>query len=126
VVFGQFVDDPSSWPELYPNEAAQDKERQRLFRIIEELVKWENSNNEVVINAARLAIARSVARNRKADGEGNERDDAVLTKDVEPAVVNKYLAEVAPPVHDPFAGGGSIPIAVSTCLVPGSGAFELA
>src|SRR5512147_3247921 len=32
VLFGQFVDDPSSWPELYPNEAAQDKERQRLFR----------------------------------------------------------------------------------------------
>ncbi len=110
VLFGQFVDDPSSWPELYPTEAAQDKERQRLFRIIEELVKWENSNNEVVINAARLEIARSVARNRRADGEGNERDDQVLAKDVEPAVVNKYLAEVAPPVHDPFAGGGSIPL----------------
>ena len=31
VLFGQFVDDPSSWPELYPTEAEQDKERQRLF-----------------------------------------------------------------------------------------------
>lgn len=110
VLFGQLVDDPSSWSDLFPTEAAQDKERQRLFRIIEELVLWENSNNEVVINAARLEIARSVARNRKANGEGNQRDDAVLTKEVEPAVVNKYLAEVAPPVHDPFAGGGSIPL----------------
>lgn len=110
VLFGQLVDDPSSWPELFPTEADQDRERQRLFRIIEQLVVWENSNNEMVIDAARLEIARSIARNRKADGEGNERDDEVLAKDVEPAVVNRYLAEIAPPVHDPFAGGGSIPL----------------
>ncbi len=110
VLFGQFVDDPSSWPDLFPTEPEQDRERQRLFRIIDELVKWDNTNAEVVVNAARLEIARSVARNRKVDGEGNELDDVVLAKGVEPAVVNKYLAEVAPPVHDPFAGGGSIPL----------------
>ncbi len=46
VLFGQLVDDPSSWPELFPTEEAQNHERQRLFRIIEDLVLWENSNNE--------------------------------------------------------------------------------
>ena len=45
-----------------------------------------------------------------ADGEGNERDDEVLAESASPEVVNAYLAEVAPPVHDPFAGGGSIPL----------------
>lgn len=43
VLFGQLVDDPSSWPERFPTEEAQDAERQRLFRILEELVLWENS-----------------------------------------------------------------------------------
>ena len=56
VLFGQLVDDPSSWPDLFPSEADQDRERQRLFALIEELVKWENSNNVKVINAARLEM----------------------------------------------------------------------
>ena len=50
---------PSSHPEQFPTEEAQEKERQRLFRIIEELVKWENSNNERVLEAARAEIRRS-------------------------------------------------------------------
>ncbi|MAW61411.1 MAG: hypothetical protein CMJ94_11325 [Planctomycetes bacterium] len=110
VLFGQLVDDPSSWPDLFPTEKAQDAERQRLFRILEELVLWENSNNTRVLNAARKEIAQSLARNRVADGEANERDEEVLAESATPEVVNAYLAEVAPPVHDPFAGGGSIPL----------------
>lgn len=110
VLFGQLVDDPSSWPDLFPTEADQDQERQRLFRIIEAMVPWKASNDEQVIHAARKEIATSIARHRKADGEGNKRDDEVLSKGVKPEVVNKYLAEVAPPVQDPFAGGGSIPL----------------
>ena len=110
VLFGQLVDDPSSWPDRFPTEEAQDAERQRLFRILEELVLWENSNNTRVLNAARKEIAQSLARNRVADGEGSERDDEVLAESVSPEVVSAYLAEVAPPVHDPFAGGGSIPL----------------
>jgi Protein of unknown function (DUF1156) len=62
VLFGQMVDDPSSVPEEFPTDEGQDAERQRLFRIIEELVKWENSANETVLHAARTEIARSVAR----------------------------------------------------------------
>ena len=66
VLFGQLVDDPSSWPDRFPAEADQDQERQRLFRIIEQLVVWENSNNEVVLDSARKEIAQSYARGRVA------------------------------------------------------------
>src|SRR2546428_11445246 len=64
VLFAQLVDDPSAWPERFPSEADQEKERQRLFRIIERLVEWESSNNETVLDAARLEIARSIAWDR--------------------------------------------------------------
>src|SRR2546421_12978808 len=46
VLFAQMVDDPSSLPDKFPIEEAQEAERQRLFRIIEELIKWENITNE--------------------------------------------------------------------------------
>jgi putative DNA methylase len=59
VLFGSLVDDPSSHPDQFPTEEAQDQERQRLFRIIEELVKWENSGNETVLSAARKEILKS-------------------------------------------------------------------
>ena len=58
VIFAQMVDDPSAHPGQFPTEEAQEQERQRLFRIIEELVKWENSNNEEVLEAARAEIMR--------------------------------------------------------------------
>jgi putative DNA methylase len=63
VLFASLVDDPSSHPDKFPTEVAQDTERQRLFRIIEELVKWENSNNEEVLNAARAEILKSTNGN---------------------------------------------------------------
>jgi len=50
VIFAQMVDDPSAHPERFPTEEAQEQERQRLFRLIEELVKWENTTNEDVLN----------------------------------------------------------------------------
>lgn len=105
VLFGQLVDDPSAWPELFPTEAEQDAERQRLFFIIEELVKWENSNKESVLNAARREIARSHARSAST-----EKAKQVLAKTVTSAQVNEYLVTELPPVHDPFAGGGTIPL----------------
>src|SRR5215510_895723 len=51
VIFAQMVDDPASWPDLFPTPAKQEKERQRLFRIIEQLVQWENTTNEAVLQA---------------------------------------------------------------------------
>lgn len=59
VLFASLVDDPSSHPEQFPTEEKQNEERQRLFRIIEDLVKWENSTNEKVLNQARAEIMRS-------------------------------------------------------------------
>jgi putative DNA methylase len=63
VLFAQLVDDSSSHPEQFPTEEAQEKERQRLFRIIEELVKWENSNNEQILGRARAEIRKSCGGN---------------------------------------------------------------
>jgi putative DNA methylase len=59
VLFAQLVDDPSSHPDQFPTEEAQEQERKRLFAIIENLVKWENSNNEAVLAAARAEILKS-------------------------------------------------------------------
>ncbi len=43
MIFAQMVDDPSAHPDLFPTEKKQEKERQRLFKIIEDLVLWENT-----------------------------------------------------------------------------------
>ncbi len=59
VLFAQLVDDPSSHPEKFPTEEAQAKERERLFDIIRELVKWENSSNAAVLERAAREIRRS-------------------------------------------------------------------
>ena len=98
VLFAQLVDDPSSVPEEFPDKAAQERECRRLFDIVEQLVKWENSNDPRVIGAARREIARSVAR---ALGVAAPRARAE---------VDAFLAERAPPAVDPFCGGGSIPL----------------
>jgi putative DNA methylase len=59
VLFASIVDDPSSHPDLFPTEAEQDVERERLFQIIERLTKWENSSNEDVLAEARAEIAKA-------------------------------------------------------------------
>ena len=79
VLFSSLVDDPSSHPDEFPTEEAQEAERMRLFDLIEELVKWDNVNNEEVLGRARAEILKSTDCN-------------------------------PPPVLDPFAGGGSIPL----------------
>jgi len=63
VLFASIVDDPSSRPDLFPTEEEQEVERQRLFRIIEELVKWENTTNETVLEAARSEIMKATDGN---------------------------------------------------------------
>jgi putative DNA methylase len=63
VLFASIVDDPSSRPEEFPTEETQHAERERLFRIIEELVKWENSNNERVLDMARAEILKATNGN---------------------------------------------------------------
>ena len=66
VIWSSLVDDPSSHPELYPTEEAQNAERQRLFGILEKLVRWENSNDPEVLAAAKAEILRSTNNNPPA------------------------------------------------------------
>ena len=79
VIWSSLVDDPSAHPEKFPTVEEQAAERERLFGILRELVVWENSNNDRVLNAAKAEIKRSMG------------DDL-------------------PPLLDPFAGGGAIPL----------------
>ena len=66
VIWSSLVDDPSSHPEQFPTEEAQTAERQRLFKILEDLVVWENSNNEAVLAAAKAEIMKSTDNNPPA------------------------------------------------------------
>ena len=59
MLFALLVDDPSSHSGKFPTGEAADEERKRLFKIIEELVVWENSTNEVVLDRARAEIRKS-------------------------------------------------------------------
>jgi len=97
VIFSQMVDDPSAHPEQFPTEESQEKERQRLFRIIEDLVKWENTTNEVVINQARDEIWK------------NWRSTCAENKD-HPCAAELFNPDKLPAFHDPFAGGGALPL----------------
>ena len=91
------VDDPSAHPDIFPTEKKQEKERQRLFRIIEELVKWENTTNEAVLQQARDEIWQSW-RYTCAENADHPRAKELFDRHVLPAF------------HDPFAGGGALPL----------------
>lgn len=79
VLFAQLVDDPSSHPEEFPTEELQRKERERLHKLIERLVVWENIQDEKLLAEAHAEILKSTGGN-------------------------------PPPILDPFAGGGTIPL----------------
>jgi putative DNA methylase len=97
VIFAQMVDDPSGHPDRFPTEEAQEQERQRLFRLIEELVKWENTTNETVLAQARDEIWNSWGAT------------CAENKD-HPRAAELFDPDKLPAFHDPFAGGGSLPL----------------
>jgi len=97
VIFAQMVDDPSSCPDIFPTEEKQDQERKRLFNIIEDLVIWENSTNEEVLKKARFEIWQSW---RRACADNVDH----------PKAKELFIKEILPAFHDPFAGGGAIPL----------------
>src|SRR5688572_8543416 len=97
VIFAQMVDDPSSSLDLFPTQKAQEKERQRLFKIIEELVLWENTTNEKVLQQARDEIWQSW-RHTCAENADHPRAKELFDRFKLPAF------------HDPFAGGGALPL----------------
>ena len=97
VIFAQMVDDPSTHPDIFKTEKAQEKERQRLFDIIEELIKWENTTNKKVLQQARDEIWQSW-RYTCAENADHPRAKELF---------DRYKL---PAFHDPFAGGGSLPL----------------
>jgi putative DNA methylase len=109
VLFASLVDDPSSRPDEFPTEEDQERERQRLFHIIEDLIKWENSNNGVVLQQARNEILKStegrppLVRDPFAGGgsiplEAQRLGLEVHASDLNPVAVliNKALIEIPP------------------------------
>lgn len=59
VLFASLVDDPSSNPDQFPTQEEQANERKRLFDIIERLVPWEATNNQRVLEEAKVEIRKS-------------------------------------------------------------------
>ncbi|WP_143592928.1 DUF1156 domain-containing protein, partial [Synechococcus sp. 8F6] len=97
VIFCQMVDDPSAVPEEFPTEEDQEKERLRLFALVSELVTWENTTNELVLNRAREEIKRSW---RRACADNADH----------PQAAELFNPDKLPGFHDPFAGGGALPL----------------
>ena len=99
VIFAQMVNDPGYERHLGRgvNKEKASAERDRLFKIIEDLVKWENTANEDVLERARAEIRRSW------------RETCELNKN-HPQAAILFNPDKLPAFHDPFAGGGAIPL----------------
>jgi len=99
VIFAQMVNDPGGNRGYGPGmtKAQAQIERERLFEIIRKLVKWENTNNEEVLAEARVEIWKSW------------RETCALNKS-HPDAASLFNPEKLPAFHDPFAGGGALPL----------------
>lgn len=99
VIFAQMVNDPGYERHLGRgvNKEKAAAERERLFKIIEDLVQWENTNNEEVLERARAEIWKSW------------RETCELNKG-HPQAAELFNPEKLPGFHDPFAGGGALPL----------------
>ncbi|QWL57200.1 DUF1156 domain-containing protein [Aeromonas jandaei] len=101
VIFAQMVNDPGYQQgdgfKYGVNKQEAAKKREKLFNILRELVKWENTNNEAVLSQARAAIMESW------------REICVLNKD-HPDAAELFNPDKLPGFHDPFAGGGALPL----------------
>ncbi|WP_341580957.1 DUF1156 domain-containing protein [Marinobacter metalliresistant] len=99
VLFAQLVNDPGYQRELGygVNKKEAEIKREKLFQIIRDLVKWENTNNEEVLNRARAAIWESW------------RETCHLNRN-HPQAAELFNPDKLPAFHDPFAGGGAIPL----------------
>ena len=101
VIFAQLVNDPGYQQgggfKYGKNKKDAAIERKRLFKIIEDLVLWENTTKEEVLERARAEIRRSW------------REVCELNKD-HPKAAELFNPDKLPALHDPFAGGGAIPL----------------
>ena len=101
VIFSQMVNDPGYQVgdgfKYGMNKEKAAIERERLFKIIEDLVLWENTNNEAVLAKARAEIWRSW------------RETCELNKN-HPRAAELFDPDTLPAFHDPFAGSGALPL----------------
>ncbi len=123
VIFAQMVDDPSEYVEVLLSDAAKKRaaqrvlkkrrggtsdrraladitaelERERLFRILETLVLWESTTDEEILEQARTEVWQSW---RRACAEHADH----------PRAAELFDRHKLPVFHDPFAGGGSLPL----------------
>lgn len=101
VIFAQMVNDPGYQQgggfKYGVNKEKAEIERERLFKIIEDLVQWENTNNEEVLARARTEIMRSW------------RETCELNR-THPQANELFNPDKLPGFHDPFAGGGALPL----------------
>src|SRR6218665_77310 len=101
VIFAQMVNAPGYQQgggfRYGVNKEKAQAERERLFKIIEDLVQWENTNNEEVLGRARFEIRRSW------------REVCELNKG-HPQAAELFNPDKLPAFHDPFAGGGALPL----------------
>ena len=100
VLFAQMVNDPGYERSVggrgIKKEEAQ-AERERLFEILRKLVIWENSQNEEVLKEAKEEIMKSW------------RETCHLNRN-HPQAKELFNPDKLPAFHDPFAGGGAIPL----------------
>lgn len=101
VIFAQMVNDPGYQQgggfKYGVNKEKATIERERLFKIIEDLVLWENTSNEEVLERARAEIRRSW------------RETCELNRN-HPQADELFNPDKLPGFHDPFAGGGALPL----------------
>ncbi len=99
ILFAQLVNDPGYQRDLGfgVNKKEAEIKREELFQIIRDLVKWDNTNNVEVLNRAREAIRVSWSETCRLNRNHPKADEL-------------FNPDKLPALHDPFAGGGAIPL----------------
>lgn len=99
VIFAQMVNDPGYERSLGRgvNKEKAAAERERLFKLIEELVQWDGMTNEELLNRARDEIKKSWI------------ETCALNRN-HPQAADLFNPERLPAFHDPFSGGGALPL----------------
>lgn len=99
ILFAQLVNDPGGERGYFAGmtKVQAAAKREELFQIIEDLVLWENTNNEAVLERARVAIRESWAETCRMN-KGH------------PRAAELFNPAKLPAFHDPFAGSGALPL----------------
>lgn len=109
VIWASLIEDPSSNTNMFPTEEEQNNERMRLFKILEGLVEWKNSNDAEILAAAKKELSKQYPEGLPqlldpfAGGgaiplEGQRLGLSVVAHDLDPVAVmiNKSMIEIAP------------------------------